>query len=179
MENIQPKLQQTWKDCSAPKVKMMIMALIVIKTQENIFTWHIISFSMSVQSSWPAASSCSMMSQYLSAIMLSVPWSQHPNCSYWLQNSRCHGGLKGGLKSRHWGWADAGLTKANSITGTIRITAGSLGIFLDGRSCATARKTAQPARLGWSAASLFLVIFAFWPRKNSVTIRSYRPWARV
>lgn len=107
------------------------------------------------------------MSQYLSAIVLSVCWSQQPNCSYSTQNSRCHWGLKGGSKSRHWGWADAGWTVTSNITDTIRRNSERLGVFLD-ESEPAARKTAPQAPCGWSAASRhILVIFAVCPWKST------------
>lgn len=114
-----------------------------------------IVFSVSQQNSSPAASSWSMMSQYLSAMPLSVFWSQQPKCSYCVQNSRCHWGLKGGSKSRHWGWADAERRRTSSISGATGEKSGRL--FLHELGTSPARKSAKTAPFGWSAAPCILL----------------------
>lgn len=110
------------------------------------------------------------MSQYLSAIMLSVFWSQQPNSSYCAQNSRCHWGLKGGSKSRHWGWAGTGWTRTSIITDKIKTNSWKIEVFADVLWLATARKNAQPSPLGWSAALHVLVIFTVCPQKCSAAV---------
>lgn len=122
-----------------------------------------ISFNMSAQSSEPDTPSWSITPRYLSAIMLSLFWSQQPNWSYCVQNSRCHWGLKGGSKSRHWGWADADPTRLNNITDTTREKAGRHWGFLGDVGADTVRKTARPTPFGWSAASSILVAVATCP----------------